>query len=68
MKNRIKVLRTEQGWSQAQLAEKLGVSRQSVNAVETGKFDPSLPLAFAIAQLFGKPLEEIFINEDRLDN
>jgi len=68
VKNHIKVLRTEHGWSQAQLAEKLGVSRQSVNAVETGKFDPSLPLAFAIAHLFGKPLEEIFINENRPDD
>lgn len=68
VKNHIRVLRTEKGWSQARLAEKLGVSRQSVNAVETGKFDPSLPLAFAIAHLFGKPLEEIFIHEDRPDN
>ncbi len=63
MKNRIKILRAEYGWSQARLAELLGVSRQSVNAVETGKFDPSLPLAFAIARLFGKPIEEIFIDE-----
>lgn len=64
MHNHIKLLRTEQGWSQAKLAEQLGVSRQSVNAVETGKFDPSLPLAFAIARLFGKPIEEIFIDMD----
>ena len=63
MQNRIKLLRTEEGWSQASLAEHLGVSRQSVNAVETGKFDPSLPLAFAIAKLFGKTIEEIFIPE-----
>ena len=63
MKNHIKILRTEKGWSQAKLAEYLGVSRQSVNAVETGKFDPSLPLAFAIAKLFGKTIEEIFIPE-----
>ena len=63
MQNRIKLLRTEKGWSQASLAEHLGVSRQSVNAVETGKFDPSLPLAFAIAKLFGKMIEEIFIPE-----
>ena len=62
MHNHIKILRTEQGWSQAKLAELLGVSRQSVNAVETGKFDPSLPLAFAIARLFEKPIEEIFID------
>ena len=63
MQNHIKLLRTEKGWSQASLAEHLGVSRQSVNAVETGKFDPSLPLAFAIAKLFGKTIEEIFIPE-----
>jgi len=61
MQNRIKLLRTEKGWSQAKLAEHLGVSRQSVNAVETGKFDPSLPLAFAIAKLFDKAIEDIFI-------
>jgi len=57
-------LRTEKGWSQAVLAQHLAVSRQSVNAVETGKFDPSLPLAFAIAKLFDKTIEEIFIPED----
>ena len=60
MKNIIKALRTEQGWSQAALADRLGVSRQSVNAIETGKYDPSLPLAFAIARLFEKSIEEIF--------
>lgn len=60
MKNCLRLLRTERGWSQAALAEKLGVSRQSVNAIETGKYDPSLPLAFAIARLFGKPIEAIF--------
>lgn len=60
MKNRIKLLRTEKGWSQAKLADHLGVSRQSVNAVETGKFDPSLPLAFAIAKLFDKAIEDVF--------
>lgn len=60
MKNRIRVLRAERGWSQAELAEKLEVSRQSVNAVETGKFDPSLPLAFRIARLFELKIEEIF--------
>jgi putative transcriptional regulator len=60
MKNRLRVLRAEKGWSQAELAEKLGVARQSINAVETGKFDPSLPLAFRIARLFGQPVDEIF--------
>ncbi|MEM7327750.1 MAG: helix-turn-helix transcriptional regulator [Pseudomonadota bacterium] len=60
MKNIIRALRTERGWSQASLADELGVSRQSVNAIETGKYDPSLPLAFAIARLFGKSIEEIF--------
>jgi len=64
MHNRIKLLRTKKGWSQATLAEHLGVSRQSVNAVETGKFDPSLPLAFAIAKLFDKAIEEVFITEE----
>jgi putative transcriptional regulator len=60
MKNRLKVLRAERNWSQADLADRLGVSRQSVNAVETGKFDPSLPLAFKLARLFERPIEEIF--------
>ncbi len=60
MKNRLRVLRAERGWSQAELAERLGVARQSVNAVETGKFDPSLPLVFRIARLFGQPVEAIF--------
>jgi len=64
MQNRMKLLRTEKGWSQAVLAEHLGVSRQSVNAVETGKFDPSLPLAFAISKLFGKAIEDVFFPED----
>ena len=64
MKNIIRALRTERGWSQASLADELGVSRQSVNAIETGKYDPSLPLAFAIARLFGKSIEEIFDDED----
>lgn len=63
MKNRLKLLRTERGWSQAALADQLGVSRQSVNAIETGKYDPSLPLAFAIARLFGQPIEAIFEDE-----
>ena len=60
MKNRLKALRAERGWSQAELAEHLDVSRQSVNAIETGKYDPSLPLAFKIARLFGQPIEAIF--------
>ena len=60
MKNRLKVLRAERNWSQAELADKLDVARQSINAIETGKYDPSLPLAFRIARLFGCPIEEIF--------
>ena len=60
MKNRLKVLRAERDWSQADLAERLDVSRQTVNAVETGKYDPSLPLAFKIAKLFAMPIEAIF--------
>ncbi|MBY0565807.1 MAG: helix-turn-helix transcriptional regulator [Hyphomonadaceae bacterium] len=60
MRNRLKVLRAERNWSQADLADKLDVSRQSVNAIETGKYDPSLPLAFKIAQVFGLSIEQIF--------
>ena len=60
MKNRLKVLRAERDWSQGDLAERLDVSRQSVNAIETGRYDPSLPLAFRIAELFELPIEEIF--------
>ena len=60
MKNRLKVLRAERDWSQAVLAEHLDVSRQTVNAIEKGRYDPSLPLAFKIARLFGQPIEEIF--------
>lgn len=60
MKNRLRVLRAEREWSQAVLADRLEVSRQTVNAIETGKFDPSLPLAFKIAQLFEQSIEEIF--------
>jgi putative transcriptional regulator len=60
LKNRLKVLRAERDWSQADLAERLDVSRQSVNAIETGKYDPSLPLAFRIARLFDLPIEAIF--------
>ncbi|MEM9570985.1 MAG: helix-turn-helix transcriptional regulator [Pseudomonadota bacterium] len=63
MKNIIRALRSDRGWSQAKLADQLGVSRQSVNAIETGKYDPSLPLAFAIARLFEKSIEEIFDDE-----
>ena len=63
MKNRLKVLRAERNWSQAELAERLDVSRQSVNAIETGKYDPSLPLAFRIARLFEAPIEAIFSDE-----
>ncbi len=60
MNNRLKVLRAERDWSQADLADQLGVSRQTVNALETGRYDPSLPLAFRIAQTFGLAIEEIF--------
>jgi len=60
MKNRLKVLRAERNWTQADLADGLDVSRQTINAIETGKFDPSLPLAFRAARLFGMPIEEIF--------
>lgn len=60
MKNRLKVLRAERDWSQADLAGRLDVSRQAVNAIETGKYDPSLPLAFRIARLFDMRIEEIF--------
>ena len=63
MKNRLKVLRAEHDWTQAQLAEALDVSRQTVNAIETGKFDPSLTLAFRVARLFGQPIEQIFEDE-----
>jgi putative transcriptional regulator len=63
MENRLRVLRAERQWSQADLAEKLGVSRQSVNAVETGKYDPSLPLAFKIARIFGLSIEAIFSDD-----
>ncbi len=61
MKNRLKELRAERGWSQAHLADQLEVSRQTINALETGRYDPSLPLAFALARLFGKPIEAIFL-------
>lgn len=61
MNNRLKELRKLAGWSQAELAERLDISRQSVNAVETGRYDPSLPLAFRIARVFGKPIEDVFL-------
>jgi len=63
MDSRVRELREGQGWSQGELAERLAVSRQTVNAIETGKYDPSLPLAFRIARLFGAPLETIFLPE-----
>lgn len=67
MKNRLRALRAERGWSQATLAERLAVSRQTVNAIETGRYDPSLPLAFAIARAFGQPIEAIFEDEAPAD-
>jgi len=63
LKNRLKVLRAERDWRQQDLAHRLNVSRQSVNAVETGKYDPSLPLAFRIADVFGLPIEQIFLRD-----
>lgn len=63
MNNRLKVLRAERDWSQADLAQALGVSRQTVNALETGRYDPSLPLAFRIARVFGQPIESIFTED-----
>ena len=64
MKNRIRVLRAEKGWTQADLAQALDVSRNSVNAIENGKYDPSLPLAFKIADVFGEPIESLFFPGD----
>lgn len=64
MNNRLRILRAERGWSQADLGAELGVSRQAVNAIETGKHDPSLPLAFRIARLFNQPIEAIFDDPD----
>jgi putative transcriptional regulator len=64
MKNRLKVLRAERDWTQARLADALEVSRQTINAIEKGKFDPSLPLAFRAARLFGLRIEEIFHDQD----
>ena len=68
MKNRLKILRAERDWSQAELGGRLGVSRQAVNAIETGKHDPSLPLAFRISRLFGLAIEEIFHDEQDGNN
>ena len=63
MENRLRLLRAERNWSQQDLADRLEVSRQSVNAIETGKYDPSLPLAFRIADVFGLPIEQIFLRD-----
>ncbi|MGA1849581.1 helix-turn-helix transcriptional regulator [Sphingobium yanoikuyae] len=63
MKNRLKILRAERDWNQSDLAAQLGISRQSVNAIETGKYDPSLPLAFRIADLFSLRIEDIFLRD-----
>lgn len=67
MKNHMRALRAERGWSQQHLADLLEVSRQSVNAIETGRYDPSLPLAFKIADVFGQPIEAIFVNPKDAD-
>lgn len=64
MKNHLRALREERGWSQGELAERLEVSRQTVNALETGKYDPSLPLAFRIARLFGRSIEDVFVPDE----
>ena len=64
MKNRIRALRTERAWSQSRLGDALGVSRQTVNAIENGRYDPSLPLAFKLADVFGEPIESLFLPED----
>ncbi|MEE7547143.1 helix-turn-helix transcriptional regulator [Xanthomonas sp. Kuri4-1] len=64
MNSRVRELRESRGWSQGELGERLGVSRQTINALETGKYDPSLPLAFRIARLFGQSIERIFLFED----
>jgi putative transcriptional regulator len=65
VKNLLRVLRAERGWSQADLGDKLDVSRQTINALEVGKYDPSLPLAFKIARLFERNIEDIFIDQDK---
>ena len=68
MENRLRLLRAERNWSQQDLGQRLEVSRQSVNAIETGKYDPSLPLAFRIAELFELPIEEIFASPSKTEN
>jgi len=68
MNNRLKALRAERDWSQGDLADRLEVSRQSVNAIETGRYDPSLPLAFKIAELFGLSIEDIFVSPSKENN
>ena len=68
MTNRLRVLRAERAWSQADLADRLGVSRQTINALERGKYDPSLPLAFRIAKVFGMLIEEIFTEDEGSDS
>jgi putative transcriptional regulator len=65
MKNMLKILRAERDWTQAELARRLDVSRESINAIETGRYDPSLPLAFEIARLFGRKIEDIFLYKKR---
>ena len=65
MKSKLRELREAEEWSQADLADRLGVSRQTVNAIETERYDPSLPLAFKMARLFGKPIEEIFVDTEK---
>ena len=67
MKNRLKVLRAENNWTQEELAQRVGVSRQAINAIETGKYDPSLPLAIKLGKLFGKPVEEMFIPDEETE-
>jgi putative transcriptional regulator len=67
MKNRLKVLRAEQNWTQEELAQRVGVSRQAINAIETEKYDPSLPLAIKLGKLFGKPVEEMFSLDDEAE-
>lgn len=64
MKSRLKVLRAEHNWTQEELGQRVGVSRQAINAIETGKYDPSLPLAIKLGQLFGKPVEELFFLDE----
>lgn len=64
MHNRLRVLRAERDWTQAELAERAGVSRQTINVIEAGKYDPSLPLAFKLAEIFGARIEEVFFPED----